>query len=168
MAPRALTSGLRSSPQLAPAFKCGAPTFCAARHAGLDAFTFLLFIRTLFQALAGYGVYAVLVPLSAYVASSFNAPTSVVSQSAVTTVGRPLAARGLAVPVMCAEPSDERVGSETQRWVEEWVVGGAAQQRDSGGAAVALTLPAGSGPTPIQRLSAAIAGATRANINGSS
>ena len=24
---------------------------------------------------------------------------------------------------MCAEPSDERVGSETQRWVEEWVIG---------------------------------------------
>ena len=40
-------------------------------------------------------------------ASSFNAPTSVVSQSAVTTVGRPLAARRLAVPVMCAEPSED-------------------------------------------------------------
>ena len=40
-------------------------------------------------------------------ASSFNAPTSVVSQSAVTTVGRPLAARPLAVPVMCAEPSED-------------------------------------------------------------
>jgi hypothetical protein len=40
-------------------------------------------------------------------ASSFNAPTSVVSQSAVTTVGRPLAARGLAVPVMCAEPEED-------------------------------------------------------------
>ena len=40
-------------------------------------------------------------------ASSFNAPTSVVSQSAVTTVGRRLTARGLAVPVMCAEPEED-------------------------------------------------------------
>ena len=81
-----LAGGVRSSPQLAPAFKCGAPTFCAARHAGLDAFTFLLFIRTLFQALAGYGVYAVLVPLSAYVASSFNAPVVCVIDGVVINV----------------------------------------------------------------------------------
>ena len=40
-------------------------------------------------------------------ASSFNAPTSVVSQSAVTSVGRQLATRRLAVPVMCAEPSED-------------------------------------------------------------
>ena len=47
----------------------------ARRHAGLDAYIFLLYIRTIFTALLGYGVYAALVPLSAYVASSFTAPT---------------------------------------------------------------------------------------------
>ena len=38
---------------------------------------------------------------------SFNAPTTMVGQSAVTTVGRQLAARGPAVLVMCAEPEDD-------------------------------------------------------------
>ena len=40
-------------------------------------------------------------------ACSFNAPTTMVGQSAVTTVGRQLAARGPAVLVMCAEPEDD-------------------------------------------------------------
>ena len=40
-------------------------------------------------------------------ACSFNAPTTMVGQSAVMTVGRQLAARGPAVLVMCAEPEED-------------------------------------------------------------